>query len=55
MSLMKWDTSEPLPPPSIPFHFQFSQNLNPLIFPSFSLKLIHLYLMKTDILDGTKP
>ena len=52
MSLMKYDTPEPLPPPSLLFK---NSPLN--IFPLFLTKIIHLCrvksLMKPDTLDGT--
>ena len=53
MSLMKRDTPEPLSTSIPPNHFHF------LIFLSFSLKLIHLCLvkslMKPETLDGASP
>ena len=39
---MKRDTPEPLPPPYLPFHFQFSQNLSPPHIPLLLTKTIPL-------------
>ena len=59
MSLTKQDTHEPLPYIHFLFLlFSIDKPLHPLIFPSFSIKLIHLYLvkslMKPDTLGATK-
>ena len=55
---MKQDTLEPLQDPSLPFisFFLFLTTSTLLIFPSFSLKLNHLRLVRSlnaDTLDGT--
>ena len=49
MSLMKLDITEPLPPsvPPFLFHFIFIKTSSLIIFPSFSMKLIHFCLVKS--------